>query len=77
MSLNMNCVEASGVTGITVMLSDDNYDLWFEYVKSFLICKKLWRYVTSDFIVLVKPVGSSSTPLTTKEIDDYYVAIDD
>ncbi|XP_074559550.1 uncharacterized protein LOC141815501 [Curcuma longa] len=70
----MDRVEASG---ITVILSGDNYDLWSESMKSFLIGKKLWRYVTGDFTVPVRPVGTPTTPPTTKEIDDYRMAIDD
>lgn len=41
---------------INVVLSGDNYSLWMQSMKQFLISKKLWKIVTGDITAPIQPI---------------------
>ena len=63
---------------ISVILSgSDNYDLWMQSMKSFLIGKKRWRIVTGDILPPARPVGAAGADPTAKDLEAYGEKLED
>ncbi|XP_051116854.1 uncharacterized protein LOC127241725 [Andrographis paniculata] len=62
---------------INVVMSGDNYSLWVQSMKSFLIGRKLRWIVTGDIVAPVAPVSIGEVAPTAKVVESYIEKLKD